>query len=402
MNTHLMTRKVWRIAAVGLLAVCSASFYVAQDRTPVPTAQPAPSAAEHRAAPPLAKLASRPTKGIRLRDWSVNPDLDDYRVVVLPAQRGFHDLEAALRFSDTQSARAPVPTVILLDAGIYTGNFVLPPGGTTYIIGREGRLATTIEGSPGVNLPAVRFSPVSGPLTTEAILVGITVRGYMQSAVQFVGSTSDTRLGFDECFLFTEANIPAISWSGSGYGSDERMNLDLWDSEISSEGDGIVANVGNHVGMFSGMGIYEAAGVALDFQCGPADDNTEVILFQGATWGDRALRITNLGHLWSGGVFLNSNQTTVTLTNVSETRLEQAEVHSGSSHAVELSGSDLEMEYMRVGAGTGAYGVRAVSSSNAFIAFCNFSTDSSAWTTYVDASCTETLAFNHWRYLPLP
>ena len=404
MQMQFLIRRGWRsLAIAGLLSVGSASYYMAQGRTAVVTPETPRVSHGHPSGSAVARRLAQntPTRRLAALDLTVAPHLDEYPVVVLPAQRGFHALQAALDFCHTLP-EAPIANVILLDAGTYTGNYTMPPSGSLAIIGREGGLATTIQGVPGINQPALRFAPVSGPATTELALVGLTIVGEMQAAVQFVGATSNTELGLENCHLITNGPLPAISMTGSGYGQDQRAVLNLWETDIDSAGKGISANVGNHVEIFTSMSMIGAADIAVDFQCGAVDDDTEVILFHGAAWGLQALSASNVNHLWSGGVFLSGGQTAVTLTNVSDARLEQAEVNTESGHAVEVSGTDLEMEYMRIGAGPSSYGAWAVSSSNVNIAFSNFSTDTDAYATYVDASSTETRAFNHWRFLPLP
>lgn len=404
MQTHSMVRRGRRaLAVLGLLAVGFTSYYMAQDRTPLAPPERPPAARSPQKMATLARRTARrtPTKMLRAIDLTVPPELGDFPIIVLPARQGFYELQGALDFCHAlPESRAPI--AILLEAGTYVGNFTLPATGTTYVIGKGGDLATTIQGAGGVNLPAVNFSPAPGPAKAELALVGLTIVGELNSAVKLYGVGIHAELSLEDCRVVTNSNIRAISVTGSGYGADEHLSLNLWETDIESMGTGIVGNTTDHFDLFCYMSLVGAEGIACDFMGTAGNTDTELILYQGSMWGDRGLRATNINHVWCGGVYLSATQLAVEFDNVGDSRIEQAEAHSETTHAVQLTNSELNMEYMRVGAGTGAYGVEALTSSEASIAYCNFGTDTDAHATHADGTSTMTRIFSHWRFWPLP
>ena len=148
----------------------------------------------------------------------------EYPILVLPEEQGFTDLQNALDFC--LASPAPQSTV-LLSAGTFTGNFTLPPTGRTWIVGRDGVAATSIEGAPGVVQPVLTYAPLATASDAEALIFSVQVRGTDTAVVEYTASKSEAELMFHDCLVESLGAFPALRLTGGGLDQNNEMKLEL-------------------------------------------------------------------------------------------------------------------------------------------------------------------------------
>jgi len=398
-SDHLL----FTLGVAALLSVVLVPDGVAQRRQDIHAQSSVRGPTQRGGASALSRRAARQARLHALRGTlpgrSVDPTLVSYAVVVQPAGRGFHDLQDALDFCGRQDSTRG--TTILLAAGTYTGNFVLPTSGIT-IVGQDGPHVTWIVGQPGVMQPTIRYSPSGGTSFSYAELYNLTLVGEEVAAVEYGGSNADAMLWLDHCRVETGKAIPAIRMSGGGFASSSPLTLDLEFVAIESQGDGIQASIGAFTLIFCGKSFVAGQGTALDVQASYTLE-TELVLYDGAATGGRSIVANGVGHVWSGMSYLEAANGIVTLTDVPDAGLERGELHAAGGDAVHATNSYLFADYLYFSVEDPLrYGIRAVSGSTAEVSYCRFSTGAMANAISVDGSSTKNTIFNHWRYTLLP
>ncbi len=385
-----------------LLGVVLIAPSVAQNATRVPARGPAHQLRRTGGASALTWRAARRVRLNALRQvppsGPVDPALASFPVVVQPAGRGFHDLQDALDFCGRQNSTRSA--LILLAAGTYTGNFVLPPSGVV-IVGTDGTEATTIVGQTGVMQPTLRFAP-SGGSPVQSGLCGVILQGKEVAALDYSGSNADAGLWLEQCRITTEKAIPAIRMSGGGFSADALLHLDLSNIEMDSLGDGIQANIGAFVEIFCGRSIVAAEGTAFDLTAS-SSQSTQFILWNGAVFGQRCLNADGVGIVSVGDMHLEAANGVASLTNVPAAMFLHGDMNAAGGDALLVSGSHLDTEYFQISVEDPLrYGVRALAGSTANVAHCGFFTGTSVNAVSVDGSSAKNTIFNHWGYTLLP
>lgn len=397
-SDHLL----FTLGVAALLSVVLVPDGVAQRRQDIHAQSSVRGPTQRGGASALSRRAARQARLHALRGTlpgrSVDPTLVSYAVVVQPAGRGFHDLQDALDFCGRQNSTRSA--LILLAAGTYTGNFVLPPSGVV-IVGTDGTEATTIVGQTGVMQPTLRFAP-SGGSPVQSGLCGVILQGKEVAALDYSGSNADAGLWLEQCRITTEKAIPAIRMSGGGFSADALLHLDLSNIEMDSLGDGIQANIGAFVEIFCGRSIVAAEGTAFDLTAS-SSQSTQFILWNGAVFGQRCLNADGVGIVSVGDMHLEAANGVVSLTNVPAAMFLHGDMNAAGGDALLVSGSHLDTEYFQISVEDPLrYGVRALAGSTANVAHCGFFTGTSVNAVSVDGSSAKNTIFNHWGYTLLP
>jgi hypothetical protein len=353
-----------------------------------------------------AKVASRKAAGashltaLSSKAQKLRPNPQDYPVVVYPAGLGFLNLQDALDFCGRARNSAAMNTV-MLDEGIFVGNFVLPASGVE-VIGRYGREATFLQGAPGAGLPTLSFSPSGGASGgVSASLIGLSILGVDGAAIHMGGNNADAELNITQCGLEAPATFAAVHLAGNGFGQDQEMALFLMDSMVESAGGGISANVGPYTRLFVFRSFIQCAEIGIEMNAG-ALPGTELILYQTPVEGSNALVASNIDFIWSGGSILDGAQTCVDLSGVTEAGLERAEVHSENGDGIRISNTVLYARYLQISPdAAGKIGISAINSSQINADYCEIHSDLISDALQADASSTIFSIYNHWRFTPL-
>lgn len=186
------------------------------------------------------------------------PIAGDQPITVYPDGISFVNLKEAFEFCSQNRSRGKEGSrqllCILLQPGIYVGNFTLPPD--TVVVGDAGQTVTFIVGAQGVNQPTLEATPPGGTTETEYGLLGLSVIGRAVAAISFTGQSAASGLWIDSCAISTLSSqaIPAVMFSGDApYGTETGMVIS--ESDVESElGIGVEVVCGNG----ADFGIHES------------------------------------------------------------------------------------------------------------------------------------------------
>lgn len=336
-------------------------------------------------------------------DFVFNPSIED-PIEVVPGGMRFSSLKAALDHcaSGRPESSGIRDTTVVINANttIY-GNFTLPTSGVR-LVGLGGPFSVALIGNVGVTQPTLRYAPTGGVNKSHAWLEGLWIVGEHVAALEYAGTDAWAQLWIRNCRFETTAQIPAILATGSGFGSGQVMSLSLDYSGIESEGTGVLFDVGQHVDTIFLDTYVSATTAGVDIMAS-TQTGTAFRFLDSGVWGEYGIRAYGPGFIWLGESYGDGNLQALVLDNIADAVVERGELHSENGNTMEVSGSELGLQYCRVNTnGTGCVALSLSNGSDGNIAFCDFGSDLISNAIVVDGTSTRKAIYNHWNFDPLP
>jgi len=336
-------------------------------------------------------------------DFVFNPTMEE-PIEVRPCGLRFSSLQAALDHcaaGGNEKSGARDTTVVINPNTTVVGNFTLPTTGVK-VIGLGGSFSVAIIGASGVPAPTFSYTPSGGGDKSYAWFEGLWIAGRQVAAIDYTATDAWASLWIRNCNIETSSQIPAILAVGSGFGSGQPMSLSLDFVGIESTGTGVLFDVNQYVNVMFLDSYVSGETTGVDIMSS-SQTETDFRFLDSGVWGEVAMRVDGPRFLWLGESYVDGNTQALIMNLVSDAVLERGEFHSETGNTIEVSGSDVGVQYTRIGTnGAGAVALSLANNSRGNIAFCDFGSDLLTNAIVVDGTSTKKSIYNHWNFDPLP